>query len=60
MNRSSSTAAETRAAHAALTRLPVPDEDFDCYLLIDDTDEDITEIHTLMRERSPRGPEVRS
>ncbi len=55
MNRSASGAA-TRAAQAALTR----PQDFDRYLLIEDTDDDSFEIHTLLRERSPRGQEVHS
>lgn len=57
MNRSN-TAAEQRAASAALIR--PQDEDFDRYLLIDDSDEYGTEIHTLLRERTPRGLEVLS
>ena len=55
MNRSTSAAA-TRAAQAALTR----PEDFDRYLLIEDTGDDTFEIHTLLRERSPRALEVLS
>jgi len=58
MNHSSLTAAETRAALAALNRLQASDEDFDCYLLVDDTDEAMTEIRSVLRERSPRGLEV--
>ena len=49
----STQAAATRAAQAALTR--PQDEDFDRYLLIDDRDEDLTEIVSILRERSPRG-----
>jgi len=56
MRQSSTTAADTRAAHAALTRPPI--QDFDRFLLIDDSDEDATEIRTIMRERSPRALEV--
>ncbi len=52
----STQAAETRAAQAALTRPLV--QDFDRFLLIDDTDDDISEIRTILRERSPRGLEV--
>ncbi len=55
MNRSTPAAA-TRAAHAALHR--PQDEDFDRYLLIDDSDDDIAEIVTFLRERSPRALEV--
>ena len=58
MTQSSLTAAETRAALAALNRPQASDEGFDCFLLIDDTDEDMTEITTVLRERSPRGLEV--
>jgi hypothetical protein len=47
-------AAAPRAAQAALTRA----QDFDRYLLIEDTDDDSFEIRTLLRERSPRGMEV--
>ena len=56
MKHSSTHAADTRAAHAALTRPLV--QDFDRFLLIDDTDDDSTVIHTLLRERSPRALEV--
>lgn len=49
-------AAATRAAQAALTR----PQDFDRYLLIDDSSDDATEIHSILRERSPRGMEVLS
>ena len=44
--------ADTRAAHAALARLPVPELDFDRYLLIDDSDEDATQILTVLCERT--------
>jgi hypothetical protein len=47
--------AATRAAPAALTQ--PHDTDFDRYLLIDDTDEFITEIRTIVRERS-RHPDI--
>ena len=57
MNRSQQAAA-TRAAPAALTRPQGSYDEFDRYLLIDDTDEDASEIRTLMRERAPRGSEV--
>ena len=49
-------AADTRAAQAALPR----PEDFDRYLLIDDSEEYSSEITTILRERSPRGLEVLS
>ena len=58
MTQSSLTAAETRAARAALNRLQASDENFDCFLLVDDTDEAVTEIRSVLRERSPRGLEV--
>jgi hypothetical protein len=54
----STLAAETRAAQAAFTRPLV--QDFDRFLLIEDTDDVTTEIHTLVRERSPRTLEVLS
>ena len=54
MTHRSTSAAATRAAQAALTR----PEDFDCYLLIEDTADDSFEIHTLLRERNPRALEV--
>ena len=54
MNRSI-TAADTRAAQAALNRpLNTEFDDLDRYLLVDDTDESVTEIRTILRERSPR------
>ena len=56
MRQSSIHAADTRAAQAALPRPLV--QDFDRFLLIDDTDDDISEIRTLLRERSPRALEV--
>jgi hypothetical protein len=59
MNRSSNPAADTRAAPAALTRPTVPELDsFDRYLLIDDSDEDATQIMTVLCERTcqPRHP----
>ena len=53
MNRSSTHAADTRAAHAALTRPTVPELDtFDRYLLIDDSDDDTTQILTVLCERT--------
>jgi hypothetical protein len=58
MYRSNATVAETRAALAALNRPQASDENFDCFLLVDDTDETVTEITTVLRERSPRGLEV--
>jgi len=55
------TAADTRAAQAALTRpLSHQADECDRILVIDDTDDHITEIRTLLRERSPRGLEVLS
>ena len=63
MTRSSASAA-TRAAHAALARPPVPELDFDRYLLVDDSDEDMTQILTVLTECTSlaRGssPEVQS
>jgi hypothetical protein len=56
MTTRSTQAAATRAAQAALTR----PQDFDRYLLIDDTSDDLTEILTLLCERSARGLEVLS
>jgi hypothetical protein len=47
-------AAATRAAHAALPR---PD-DFDRYLLIDDTDDEATAIRVLLCEHGARSLEV--
>ena len=59
MNRSSTHAADTRAAQAALTRPTVPElETFDRYLLIDDSDEDMTQIRTVLCQRSPRSFEL--
>ena len=52
----STQAADTRAAQAALTRLQ--HQTFDRYVLIDDSDDDITQIITVMRERSARGWEA--
>lgn len=53
MNRSSTHAADTRAAHAALTRPTVPELDWlDRYLLVDDTDEDATQILAVLCERT--------
>ena len=56
MTQRSLPAAAPRAAAAALTR----PEDFDRYLLVDDSDEYSSAITTLLRERSPRGLEVLS
>jgi hypothetical protein len=50
MKHRSSTAAGWRAAPAALDRLP--DEDFDRYLLIDDSDEDMPEIRIVLRDHA--------
>jgi hypothetical protein len=58
MTQRSTQAADTRAAQAALTRLPY--DSFDRYLLIDDSDEDITHIISVVRECSRRGSEVMS
>jgi hypothetical protein len=52
-------AAARRAAQAALTR-PSQDEDFDRYLVINDSDDDFSTIFCVLRERSPRGLEVLS
>jgi hypothetical protein len=49
MNRGSVTA-DKRAAQAALAR----PEQFDRYLLVDDTDDDATVIQTVLRQRQPR------
>jgi hypothetical protein len=51
-------AAGTRAAQAALT--PAQESEFDRYLLIEDVDDFTSEIHIILRERSPRGGEVLS
>ncbi len=51
MNRSTS-AADTRAASAALTRLSVPELDFDRCLLVDDSDEDATQVLSVVTERT--------
>ena len=50
--RSSTPTADTRAAQAALARLPVPELNFDRMLVIDDSDEDATQILTVMTERT--------
>ncbi len=52
-------AAATRAAQAALPR-PSQDEEFDRYLVIDDSDDDFSTILSVLRERSPHGLEVLS
>jgi len=49
MNRGTPTA-DTRAAQAALARPPVPELEFDRYLLVDDSDEDATQILTVVCE----------
>ena len=56
MTHSSTQAADTRAAQAALTRHP--NDNVDRYLLIDDSDEDITQLISVIRESSWRGMEV--
>jgi hypothetical protein len=53
MTQRSSSAAATRAAHAALPR-PASAQDFDRYVLVEETDDGSEEIRTLLRERSPR------
>lgn len=45
-------AADTRAAQAALARLPISEASFDRCLLIDDSDEDATQIIAVITERS--------
>jgi len=52
MTRSSTPTADTRAAHAALARPPSPELEFDGYLLVDDSDEDATQILTVVCERT--------
>ena len=54
MTRSGTQTADTRAAQAALARPPVPELDFDRYLVVDDSDEDITQILTVVCERTVR------
>jgi hypothetical protein len=54
----SAQAAGTRAAPAALN--PARDADFDRFLLIEEIDDETTDIRILLRERFPRGPEVLS
>jgi len=54
MTRSSRASADTRAASAALARPPVPELDFDRYLVVDDSDDDITQILTVLCERTVR------
>lgn len=59
MNRSNTHAADTRAAPAALTRPTVLRPlDFDRYLLVDDSDDDITQILTVLTERSLPSPQT--
>lgn len=48
----SNLAADTRAAQAALARLPISEARFDRCLLIDDSDEDATQIISVITERS--------
>ncbi len=50
--RSSTPTADTRAASAALARLPVPELNLDRILLVDDSDEDATQILTVLTERT--------
>ena len=50
--RSSTLNADTRAAAAALARLPVPELILDRILLIDDSDEDATQILTVLTQRT--------
>ena len=45
-------AVDTRAASAALARLPILEARFDRCLLIDDSDEDATQIIALISERT--------
>jgi hypothetical protein len=52
MSPRSTATADTRAAHAALARLSVPGIDFDRTLLVDDSDEDMTQILTVLTERT--------
>ena len=58
MTQRSTQAADTGAAQAALNRLQL--ETFDRYLLIDDSDEDVTQIISVIRGSSWRGLEVAS
>jgi hypothetical protein len=52
MSPRSTSPADTRAAHAALARPTVPEIDFDRTLLVDDSDEDMTQIPTVITERT--------
>jgi len=52
MTRGSTHTADTRAAQAALARSTVPELDFDRYLVVDDSDEDATQILTVITERT--------
>lgn len=52
MTRRGRATAGTRAAPAALARPPVPELDCDRYLLVDDSDEDATQILTVITERT--------
>jgi hypothetical protein len=57
MTHRSTHAADRRAAQAALPRLPY--ENVDRYLLIDDSDEDFSQIISVIRESSQCGWEMR-
>lgn len=48
--RSSTPSADTGAAQAALARLPIPELDVDRILVVDDSDENATQILTLVVE----------
>jgi len=50
--RSATPHADTRAAQAALARLPVPELILDRILAVDDSDEDATHILTVLTERT--------
>lgn len=50
MSRRGTATADTRAAHAALARPSVPELDCDRYLVVDDNDEDATQILTVICE----------
>ena len=54
MNRSSTHATDTRAAQAALNRPTTSELTFDHYLLVDDSDEDLTQILTVVTEQIGR------
>jgi hypothetical protein len=59
MSNRSTPAADRRAASAALYR-PRRIDDLDRYLLIDDTEEDITQFVTLLCTSAQRRREVKS